>query len=928
MDVVESSAALGLNAPIEETAWLLIYRATAKALLDLVRENINLMIVQVPNEWDLGALTEIIDRSLESSELEISSEFFKRPKELLLVNLIVEVFEKWLQDFGITEVQAQMIAGRFPAYFTFALNKEWQERPKDYSKIQEALNTPFSQAIDRERGWRLYWAWLQKQVDRPMFAEAFGLNQVYVPLRGYYECRVEKQDSDRLREWIYQRTVVDLANELEKWLKIRDRNDSIRIITGSPGSGKSSFAKMFAAQQAELNRYVLFVPLQSFNLTEDLIGALDKFVKEYGFLAANPLDPEFREASILVIFDGLDELAKQGKVAAEVAQQFVDEVIRTVQSLNQEETRLQVIIIGRDLSVQEAESKFRQPKQILHLLSYILTREEQNEKNVKYIDEQNLLSSDQRQEWWVRYGKSKGTDYIGLPNELSKDNLTPITAQPLLNYLIALSYEGKRINFSQETNLNTIYADLLDSVYERRYEQTGIHKSIQTIDKERFIGVLEAIAIACWHGNGRTATVADIEKQCESCGLKETLHQFQQGEQNSKSSVTRLLAAFYFRESNDLRGNEQTFEFTHKSFGEYLTAKHLMLELQSLYEELTERENNFRKGIDKQEALKRWAILCGATVIDDYLFRFILDEVKLKKLDDVRNWQKMLCGLIETLPECGMPMELLNLGSFREMNRQAINAEMALLIFLNVCGFATLELSNIHWQNPESFNTWISRLRNQSVWNGIEINWLNLRNCELPSANLSLISFFNVDFDGANLSHAYLSGTSFHSSNLKNVNLTGANISNSAIESSIFTGSNLCGVNISRQTSISGSDFSEVDLTKANISNVFIDFSSFINADIRGINISHTNIQATGFINADISEANISNTNIDHSDFKGANLSKANISNTNIDYSDLENANFTQTVIQASNISSVKPQQSLLSNAILINSNFKDTSVS
>ncbi|MFN5862595.1 MAG: hypothetical protein ACK451_11565, partial [Pseudanabaena sp.] len=321
----------------------------------------------------------------------------------------------------------------------------------------------------------------------------------------------------------------------------------------------------------------------------------------------------------------LDELAKQGKVAAEVAQQFVDEVIRTVQSLNQEETRLQVIIIGRDLSVQEAESKFRQPKQILHLLSYILTREEQNEKNVKYIDEQNLLSSDQRQEWWVRYGKSKGTDYIGLPNELSKDNLTPITAQPLLNYLIALSYEGKRINFSQETNLNTIYADLLDSVYERRYEQTGIHKSIQTIDKERFIGVLEAIAIACWHGNGRTATVADIEKQCESCGLKETLHQFQQGEQNSKSSVTRLLAAFYFRESNDLRGNEQTFEFTHKSFGEYLTAKHLMLELQSLYEELTERENNFRKGIDKQEALKRWAILCGATVIDDYLFRFILD---------------------------------------------------------------------------------------------------------------------------------------------------------------------------------------------------------------------------------------------------------------------------------------------------------------
>jgi uncharacterized protein YjbI with pentapeptide repeats len=879
LDIVESSAALGLNGTTEEAAWLLVYRGTAKALLDLASENLNLMTIQEPSEYDLGELTELIDRSLESLELEISTDFFKFPREIPLVSVIVEVFEKWLQQFGITEVQAQMIAGRFPAYFTFALNKEWRERAKDYTKIQDALNTPFSPAIARERGWMIYWAWLQKQLDKPMFAEAFGLNQVYVPLRSYYESEIQKKESDRVNVLIYERTVVDLGEELERWLQSKDRNDPFRVITGSPGSGKSSFAKMFAARQAELNRHVLFVPLQSFNPMEDLIESLGKFVKEDGLLAENPLDPDFRETSLLVIFDGLDELAKQGKVAAAVAQQFVDEIIRTTQRLNQEETRLQVIIIGRDLSIQEAESKFRNPKQILHLLPYILTNEDRNEKDVQYIDRQNLLSADQRQEWWLKYAKAKGKDYTGLPTELSANNLRPITAQPLLNYLIALSYEGKRIDFSQDLNLNTIYADLLESVYERRYEKSGIHKTIAEIDKERFIGVLEAIAIACWHGNGRTATVAEIEKQCDSCGLKETLHQFQQGEKNDQSSVTRLLAAFYFRESNDLRGNEHTFEFTHKSFGEYLTARRLVLELQLLYEELAEKERNFRKGIDKQEALKRWASICGATVIDEYLFHFILDEIKLKEIDDIRNWQKMLCGLIECMLECGMPMESLGLISFSEMNRQAINAELALLSVLNVCGKVTKELSNIRWQTPKSFQFWISRLCEvQANYDRfslyIEISWLNLEKCDLSCLALSQINFEHTSFCEANLHRANISYTSFHSCKFLQADLSESQIS---------------------WTEIYSSDFKKVRLNRAFVSHTEINDSDFQEANLVEINICRTEINNSNFKEVNLSESDISYTEINRSDFKNTDMGNSVMLFVDANSSDFENANFIDT---------------------------------
>ena len=48
----------------------------------------------------------------------------------------------------------------------------------------------------------------------------------------------------------YERFVVDLESELSAWLNKADNNDAIRVVSGGPGSGKSSFAKIFAAKQA------------------------------------------------------------------------------------------------------------------------------------------------------------------------------------------------------------------------------------------------------------------------------------------------------------------------------------------------------------------------------------------------------------------------------------------------------------------------------------------------------------------------------------------------------------------------------------------------------------------------------------------------------------------------------------------------------
>jgi predicted PilT family ATPase len=78
-----------------------------------------------------------------------------------------------------------------------------------------------------------------------MFAEAFGLKAVYVPLRAYWERNATGDEPSRALAKV--RVVVDLHDELDASLDNDQRDELLRVISGGPGSGKSSFARMYAA---------------------------------------------------------------------------------------------------------------------------------------------------------------------------------------------------------------------------------------------------------------------------------------------------------------------------------------------------------------------------------------------------------------------------------------------------------------------------------------------------------------------------------------------------------------------------------------------------------------------------------------------------------------------------------------------------------
>jgi uncharacterized protein YjbI with pentapeptide repeats len=888
---VEILNALGLKGnDVGATAWILIQRSLLQAMSELTQEVKTSLNTEAA---DFRQLCEQLDLVIEESEFSLDRAFFDRPKQLPVVEAMKSPYRRWLQVQGLPELQASSLVERLPGYFVFALSRQWQAYPQDYAPLQTSLSGPFEGAREREVAWQRYSTWLQRKVDEPMFAEVFGLRQIYQPLRAYYERKVRNDDAldDETpygrspRETETERVVVDLEATITDWVEHLDRNDAIRVICGGPGCGKSSFGRMMAARFAESQTLpVLFVPLHQFDPSGDLVDSMEAFLKSDldGILPPNPLTKDNAERLVLIIFDGLDELALQGQVAAQIAQDFVREAQKKLLAFNQTELRVLVMISGREVVVQANKAEFRKAGQILHILPYYQTREDRGKHT--YIDANRLLEKDHRQDWWQTYGALKGKPYTSLPEALDQGKLVEITAQPLLNYLVALSYDRDQINFDEESNLNVIYNDLLEQVYQRDWAGYQ-HPTLGNIEQKDFVRILEEIAIACWHGNGRTTTVGKIADRCAGGNLKRILDIFAVGAQEG---VTRLLTAFYFRQSS-LQGSEATFEFTHKSFGEYLTARRLVRELRLIQNELTRHRQDPDIGWDEKECLKRWVILCGSTAMDDYLLSFVKDEIKLQVREQVQQWQNTLCHLIGYMLRYGMPMEELEpRPKFIQEIQQFRNASEALLAMLSSCAWVTEAVSNIDWPAPDSFGTWFSSLQGQRT--GIDnpvafscLNYLNLDRCCLVFrdfywATLTGTTLDNASLNGSILAWANLEGADLRDANLDRANLEGANLRDANLDRANLEGANL------RDANLDGASLDRANLEGANLRD----------AILYGVSLYKANLYEADLRNADLCNADLYETKLDEAKLDWARFRTATLMGITLDGASLDDIEWNQ----------------------------------
>jgi len=871
---VEALSAIGLATEPGELAFLLIRRSITRALFDLVGESAS----QHPAgaKADTDALVEQLDFSISAGDVQIDRKFLDRPAELSVVEALQSLLQQWLEGLGVGRPTAKAIVDRLPGYFVYALNQEWRRNAKAYRPLAEALDAPFAKAGDREWAWTAYSALLKRRIQEGIFDEPFSLGQMYVPLNAFfYEEKAGKEVSDEMARAGRQRrrVVVALQSELESWLQKPTPQDAIRVISGGPGSGKSSFARILAAQLTHSPKLkILYVPLHLIDPAKDLVDEIGRFVRDEGVLLQNPLDPESPEPNLLIIFDGLDELASQGKAAAETARAFVREVDRTVEKRNMQTVKLRVLISGRELVVQENESEFRRPRQVLNLLPYFVPRQPEHEGRLvrdgeEYHDPDKLLKSDLRQLWWKQYGRLTGKGFKGLPNELGRDDLAEITAQPLLNYLVALSFTREKLDFTKDINLNSIYADLVAAVHERGYEKHRAYVPIRHMKPDEFSRVLEEIGLAAWHGDGRTTTVREIEDHCRASGVGVLLDAFQEG---AKAGVTRLLAAFFFRQYGQRASGDPTFVFTHKSFGEYLAARRVVRAVERVIRELERRTKNPDEGWDERDSLKHWAQICGPSPISLYLHTFILNETKLRYPEELAQWQSRLTKLFSYVLQHGMPMEQLQVVPFKEAFFQSRNAEEALLAALNACARVTQQLSVIEQPDPTAFGAWFRRVQGQRTGPESVLAARCLSLLDLQQALLDIGDFYGADFSNSNLR-----GVRAHYACFGNASFMKADLSGAMMHSAVFNGAFLRGANLSGARLVHANltaDLQGANLERADLREAILGGAKFRIANLEGANLEGANLEGANLEGANLEGANLQGANLQGANLQGAKL--------------------------------------------------------
>ncbi len=783
-DGAEFLTAVGLETTVEERLWVLIQRSLTMALGELLEPE----LTQRDAPYD-GLIASLL--SVESFRVEY--DFLQSPEKLALLDEVIKPLRTWMAETESTPQLIENVVERLPRYFVYALQHEWRRNETYYAQIEKATDTPLSDAVKRqiereksERNWDEYRAFLRKQVDNKLFDESFGLRQIFVPLRAYYEHKPKTSRETRHNEERPERHVFELEDYLDNFLNAPASDGRLRLISGGPGSGKSSFSKMWAAKLAERDDLqVLFIPLDYLDVERELPDAVDEFLqddlkRELGMVLDNPLKQRHPSKRLVLILDGLDELALQGKAAQDTARRWFNNMRDFVRLENQRQNSAPVLALvsGRDIAVQGVEMPKREC--ILHVLPYKISFFDAI-KYYKGVEE--LIHEDRRLLWWQKYSERSAQFDGELPEEISSQDFDEITSWPLLNYLLAQTLLAARATGQKiEPNINEVYGHLLTKVYNRVWADEGnLHLRDSGFDESTFREVLQEVALAIWQSDSSAASESIIEERCKRVGLVESLNEFRRG---VESGFARLLTAFYFRQK-DQRAGERSFEFTHKSFGEYLTACRIVTSLDSLCQEWMTSKNKRQGRLDEEGALREWLEITGPQEADYYLGNFIEREIRQADLEVVSDWQVFLARLINHCVNFGVPTHLMNPRPMLiEEIRQASNAQLTLLMCHSYCGVITKAVSTIDWPDETSAGTWIMRMCGQrdNAYIGVpELSFLNFDGCCFmgqfwDGANLTASSFRKANLYGASLEYAFMQGCDFSDTFINVVNFDGTNL--------------------------------------------------------------------------------------------------------------------------------------------------------
>jgi uncharacterized protein YjbI with pentapeptide repeats len=347
-----------------------------------------------------------------------------------------------------------------------------------------------------------------------------------------------------------------------------------------------------------------------------------------------------------------------------------------------------------------------------------------------------------------------------------------------------------------------------------------------------------------------------------------------------KEGIGSLLMAFYFRKFGDRATGDEAFEFTHKSFGEYLASRRIVRGVRRIYDESRARLESYDTGWDDRECLTNWIGLAGPMSINEYLFAFIQREIEQIKAEVALAWQGRFCQLLERVLKLGLPFERLeHRPSFKEECRQSRNAEEGLICILNGLAKQSGRLSKIEWGTPNSFGEWTQWLGGQTIGNARPFGLSCLNRLDLRGAVLRMKSFERAGLRHSNLenvigAHAVFIECDLYGANLKGGEFIGAKFDRGNLRETVFRKTSLLDCSF-RDAFLENADLSTSNLSRADLSNANLFQCELTDAVLHQANLSNANLHSANLQNAKLNEADFRKAVLEHANLRGARIDGA-----------------------------------------------------
>ena len=137
---------------IELKAWILALGGILYALERTINE---LPLVQMPDEGQLKEFSNELAVRVQTRSYTIEPDFFSNPGNFRLLDDVAHELSVWLVRFGISE-SPHALELRLKNYFAPGLHRTWMKDQPRFAPLEEALNSPFSDALKQQQEFEGY----------------------------------------------------------------------------------------------------------------------------------------------------------------------------------------------------------------------------------------------------------------------------------------------------------------------------------------------------------------------------------------------------------------------------------------------------------------------------------------------------------------------------------------------------------------------------------------------------------------------------------------------------------------------------------------------------------------------------------------------------------------------------------------------------